>query len=123
LIAHGFVQPTDWSERYLCRLYYELGEPPSMRVIRPRLYRRDEETPIPHMYDQERLCLYLPGSGEWSSLKLLAHTIIPWTSLWLHYYELWHITGEWLGFGHEPPVSGPYPEEREVMTNEFARRR
>ena len=46
------------------------------------------------MYDQERLCLYLPGSGEWSGGMSLAHTVIPWVSVWLFYYELWHATGE-----------------------------
>jgi hypothetical protein len=29
-------------------------------------------------------------------------SIVPWTSLWLYYYEIWHATGEWLGGGHDP---------------------
>ena len=29
-------------------------------------------------------------------------TIVPWASLWLYYYEVWHATGEWLGGGEHP---------------------
>jgi len=28
---------------------------------------------------------------------LIATTILPWTALWLYYYELWLDTGKWLG--------------------------
>lgn len=28
---------------------------------------------------------------------LIAKTILPWTALWLYYYELWLDTGKWLG--------------------------
>jgi hypothetical protein len=31
----------------------------------------------------------------------IATTIIPWLSLWLYYYEVWHATGEWMGGGIE----------------------
>ena len=34
----------------------------------------------------------------------IADTIIPWTSEWLFFYELWLATGgEWLGEGEHPP--------------------
>jgi hypothetical protein len=33
---------------------------------------------------------------------LLAYTVVPWTSEWLVFYELWLITGEWLGGGTHP---------------------
>jgi hypothetical protein len=29
----------------------------------------------------------------------LAMTVIPWISEWLYFYELWLVTGEWLGGG------------------------
>ena len=32
----------------------------------------------------------------------IADTILPWTSLWLYFYELWHATGQWLGGGEHP---------------------
>ena len=59
------------------------------------------------MYEQDRLCLYLPGTGEWTSDKPIALTIVPWTSLWLYFYEVWRATGEWLGGGIEPDVEPP----------------
>ncbi len=52
------------------------------------------------MYDQKRLCLYLPG--QWSGEKPIAVTIVPWASVWLYFYEVWRATGEWLGGGVEP---------------------
>ena len=30
---------------------------------------------------------------------LLAKTTVPWASRWLYYYELWLVTGKWLGGG------------------------
>jgi hypothetical protein len=56
------------------------------------------------MCDEERLCLYLPSADEWMPTQLIAETIVPWTSLWLFYYETWHATGEWLGGGDHPKV-------------------
>lgn len=60
---------------------------------------------IPHVYPGKRLCLYLPRSGEWTHEKYISETIVPWTSLWFYYYEVWDATGEWLG-GGEHPSSG-----------------
>jgi hypothetical protein len=54
------------------------------------------------MYCQERLCLFLPGSREWNGDDPIALTILPWASLWLYFYEVWHATGEWLGGGVHP---------------------
>jgi hypothetical protein len=41
-----------------------MGRSPRVWVLSPRLVCREDADCIPHMYDQERLCLYLPGSGE-----------------------------------------------------------
>lgn len=32
----------------------------------------------------------------------IANTILPWTSLWLYYYEIWLGTGKWEGGGDHP---------------------
>ena len=58
------------------------------------------------MYAQERLCVFHPSKNEWSARKLLTHTILPWTALWLYHYEMWHVTSEWHG-GGEHPVTEP----------------
>jgi hypothetical protein len=123
LVAEGNVQPTAISETYRVRIEFEMGHSPNVWVLSPKLFCRAGADRIPHMYDQERLCLYLPGSGEWIGNMSLGHTVIPWISVWLFYYELWHVTGEWLGGGHETPLTGPYPEESEILIDENTRRR
>lgn len=77
---------------------------PYVRIIDPPLKPRSEEgfENIPHLiYDQENpqqsgLCLFDPEGHEWSNVDLIAETTIPWTAEWLLYYELWHLTGDWL---------------------------
>jgi hypothetical protein len=123
LIAEGDVQPTPISEAYHVRIEYETGWSPKVRVLSPELFCREDADRIPHLYDQTRICLYLPGIGEWRGDMSLGHTVIPWISLWLYYYELWHATGEWLGGGHETNLTGPYPEELETVIDENTRRR
>jgi hypothetical protein len=55
---------------------------------------------LPHVFGGEDLCLYY--EGEWTSEMALVETIVPWASEWLVHYELWLITGEWGGGGHQP---------------------
>ena len=49
------------------------------------------------------LCLFDPAGREWMPADLIAETTIDWAAEWLHYYELWHLCGKWLGpgIGHE----------------------
>ena len=112
LVAVGVIQPTPLSETYRVKIEYEVADFPRVWVLSPKLNTREGESRIPHMYDQERLCLYLPGTGEWSPNLPLGQTVIPWIALWLHYYELWHATDEWLGGGVEPPMHKPYLKEK-----------
>jgi hypothetical protein len=53
----------------------------------------------PHVYrsDDDSLCLYWPMEWSWTPTASLAATIVPWSALWLYYYEAWLVTGEWLG--------------------------
>jgi hypothetical protein len=118
LIAKGDLQPDE-----LCRIYrVEIRLPcdgaPEVRVLNPALRPRSPSEAIPHMYDQERLCLYLPGSGEWAPYKAIALTIVPWASLWLYFYEVWHATGVWLGGGVEPNSQPKLPLSRENQQHE-----
>jgi hypothetical protein len=109
LVATGTVQPCELCATYWIKLEYRVGRRPKVQVESPELHGRDGER-IPHMYGQKHLCLYLPGAGYWSEDKELAKTIIPWASLWLYYYELWHATGEWMG-------GGLVPGENETIRN------
>ena len=59
---------------------------------------------LPHVYQQNPplLCVYRPTKGEWTSRMRLDQTIVPWTSLWLFYFEEWLASNEWKGGGEHP---------------------
>lgn len=87
---------------YKVKLQYEDGNPPHVFVLDPLpLKLAEKQTRLPHVYDhsKQRLCLYYPDGNEWNNTKSIAQTIMPWTIEWLYHYELWLITGEWLGGG------------------------
>ena len=87
------LQPTPESPQYRLRLLHEPHRVPRVWVVSPRL-RPD----APHRYPgNHSLCLYWPKEWWWTPQKSLAETIIPWAAFWLYYYELWLVTGEWLG--------------------------
>lgn len=95
----GFVRPNDLCETYKIRVTYTLGHCPDVEVIEPKLVPRDGCDNIPHMFDQERLCLFRARNKYWNAGMLISETIIHWARLWLYYYEIWHATGEWKGGG------------------------
>jgi hypothetical protein len=62
---------------------------------------------LPHVYrNPTRLCLYLPRTPEWQPWMRLDQTVVPWTSLWLFYFEDWLDSGEWKG-GVMHPADAP----------------
>lgn len=101
-VWHGTVQPTELAHNYAVRINYRLGASPRVYVEEPKLEARGDRTNIPHLYAEGNLCLFLPFGFEWDPSKLLAETIVPWTVLWLHHYEVWRATGEWMGGGQHP---------------------
>ena len=79
----------------------------------PKVYILDNEfrevertKSIPHLYCRNKiqLCLYYPEYKEFNEFMALCETIIPWTYLWLMYYEEWLYSGEWKG------GDAPHPE-------------
>ncbi|MBL0385620.1 hypothetical protein JJB07_03060 [Tumebacillus sp. ITR2] len=99
----GKLTPTPLSETYSVLVEFSGECDISIKVISPPLRMRGTEK-IPHMYDQERLCLFYPRTQEWDNTKFISKTIIPWTITWLFFYEMWHATGEWLGGGKHPRI-------------------
>lgn len=97
------LQPTQDTRRYTIKLYYRLGCRPEVHVLHPTLQVRDDADHIPHSFGANQLCLHL--DGEWRPTMSLADTIVPWTSEWLLYYELWLVTGTWQGGGHGEPAA------------------
>ena len=98
----GQLRPSARSCSYEFVLKYDLSGIPNIRITAPKLKLNAKGEKIPHLYSTGDLCLYRPIYNEFKTTDFLADTIIPWTSLWLYYYELWHITGDWLGGGEHP---------------------
>ncbi len=118
LQIEGDFRPTDRSVDYHVRIEYEINESPRVWVLSPKLEPREQGGGIKHMYPGNRLCLYMPHSGEWAADKWLARTIIPWTAEWLFHYEIWHATGVWCGGGVDPRDRTPFRKLQGESKNE-----
>ena len=99
LIVSGEIQPSPLHSLYKFNLVYKYGSSPNIYILEPKLRDRDDGEKIPHVYSGNKPCLYYPKNNEFSHEEMLSETIIPWLSLWLYFYEIWLITGEWLGEG------------------------
>lgn len=106
VVWHGLVRPTALANEYSVRIAYRMGDAPRVYVDQPKLQSRGDGTSIPHLYKEGHLCLFLPFGFEWDVSKLIAATILPWATLWLHHYEVWRVTGDWLGGGQHPRGRG-----------------
>jgi hypothetical protein len=98
------VRPSVAGREYLVNVEYRQHGVPNVVVRAPDLVALAENRKLPHVYSQDpvRLCLYLPGSAEWHRGLSLATTIVPWTYLWLDYFEEWLVSNEWQGGGMHP---------------------
>ena len=93
LTCRGRVRPTAHSRSYRVEIRYAPWDSPEVRVIDPKI----EFTKDAHMYRNDTLCLYDWREQEWQNNWHLHETIVPWVAEWLLYYELWLLTGNWLG--------------------------
>lgn len=110
-VWRGTLQPSSLSPKYRVVVRYKLSSYPSVKVISPALVPK-----APHLWRDGRLCLYYPKENPWRRDMLIATTILPWTALWLYYYELWLDTGKWLGpSSHvvDPNLQGGYADSNE----------
>lgn len=97
--CRGLVRPTPLSQEYKVTIKYESGRRPRVFLPGAQLKRRSADERIPHTYSDNEPCLFYPP--EWRSDMKISASVVGWLAYWLHYYELWHATGEWLG-GIEP---------------------
>lgn len=110
----GTLRPGGFTWRYLAtplaigrdygvRIEFRQGRP-EIFVDSPDLHSLSSGRRIPHLYEQRppRLCLYLPRDGEWQSWMRLDQTVVPWTALWLFYFEEWLVSNDWKGGGVHP---------------------
>ena len=106
LVWTGHLRPTELSDRYRVRIDVRRSRRmmPDVFVESPKLRDRPAGT-VPHLYDRgrARLCLWMPGRGEWSARMWIVDSVLLWASEWLFFYEVWLATGEWLGGGEHPP--------------------
>lgn len=107
LIWETDVVPTPNSSTYRIRIDYTLDNAPKVYVVSPKKLKfASGHDKLPHVYSTpaQQICLFFQGFKEWQPSKFLARTIVPWASEWLMFYEIWLITGEWLGGGidHTP---------------------
>ena len=102
LVAELQLRPEAWCSSYRVRILYVYGAPPAVLVIDPQPVKMAHGEVTPHLNEDGTLCLYNPEGDEWGPDRSIADTTVPWTSLWLLYYEDWLITGKWKGGG--PPM-------------------
>lgn len=96
----GTIHPTPMSLKYDIRVEYTLKRSPRCFVITPLTTPPNKTLPHVYCHKNQRLCLFI--GDNWNSSMSIAHTIIPWASEWLLYYELWVSTRKWLGGGVHP---------------------
>ena len=97
LTCRGTLQPTPLSQVYNAVILYVAGSRPRVFLPGKQLRRRNPDESIPHTYSDTEPCLFY--RSEWCSDMKIATSIVGWLVFWLHYYEIWRVTGEWLGGG------------------------
>lgn len=103
LIWVGQLRPTPLSQTYKVLVHLQKRKVETYVIEPKKLLMPVGETKLPHVYStiKQKLCLFFPDGREWNRSFLISDTIVPWASEWLYYYELWLITGDWLGGGIE----------------------
>ena len=98
--------PSPLGRDYDIKIEFRQAGRPKIFVDGPDLHVLARDRRIPHLYQQKppRLCLYLPRTYEWQSWMRLDQTVVPWTTLWLFYFEEWLASDDWKGGGRHPEV-------------------
>lgn len=98
------ASPSPLSRDYDIRIEFKQGSVPEVFVDGPDLQALARGRRIPHLYRQNPpwLCLYLPKTHEWQSWMLLDQTVVPWTAVWLFFFEEWLSSDDWKGGGVHP---------------------
>lgn len=101
LVCRGRLKPTENSADYRVEISYEPWGSPAVRILSPKIEPKKEL----HFYKTGNLCLYDWRNQPWQDKWHLADTIIPWAAEWLLYYEIYLLTGKWIGTSalHDSP--------------------
>lgn len=100
----GVIRPLPLSREYTIRIVYRPGTRPATFIVKPSFKDLADGRVVPHLYSQkkQKLCLFMPRYREWEPYQHISETIIPWTYLWLFYFEEWLFSNEWKGGGEHP---------------------
>lgn len=93
LNSRGTLQTEENGTQYRIQITYMPWEAPKIHVVRPKICFNKEI----HMYEDESLCLYDWRQQPWQPQWHIHETIIPWTAEWLVFFELYELSGKWLG--------------------------
>lgn len=100
-VWEGLLQPSPLSRNYKIRITHrEYGRPLVELVDPPLATLLPNGGRAPHTFPDGSLCLHVPQDFD-ARTHTIAESIIPWASTWLYFFEVWLITGDWLGGGHE----------------------
>lgn len=102
----GGITPCEDCNAYVVRIILELGGVPRVKVLDPDIPWNKKI----HQYGNRNLCLYDHRKQPWKAGDWLHEKIVPWTAEWLVYYELFLLTGDWLG--PEAPHGSEKAEQR-----------
>lgn len=108
LLCRGVIVPAEGCDSYHINVDYVQGGIPRVYITEPVI----EPSSKYHIYSEGHLCLYDYRESPWSEKMMIHETIIPWTAEWIVFYELWEITGEWLGPVAPHGASEKIPETR-----------
>lgn len=96
----GTIQPTQLSDQYLVSVRQRVSWCPDVRVLSPPLRLAPGAKKLPHVYGDGSLCLHT--QEDWDPSRFVADCVVPWISCWLYFYEVWLVTGAWVGGGTHP---------------------
>jgi hypothetical protein len=101
-IWSGRWRPTDLSDTYEIQVSYRFLGRPVISILSPKLELAKGKKRLPHVYKggQYDICVHI--KTDWHYSMRISHTIMPWISQWLYFYEVWLQTGEWIGKGTHP---------------------
>ncbi|MXX97367.1 MAG: nucleotidyltransferase [Rhodothermaceae bacterium] len=102
IVFTGTLKPGETLQSYKIAVKYTPSCHPKVFVLSPELHSM-----APHVWpDDKSLCLVNPKVFPWHPSHLVAKVTIPWTALWLFFYEGWLDTGIWYGpeFPHDDGV-------------------
>lgn len=93
LVCLGSIRPSEDCDTYRVQIDYVKGGVPQVRIRDPII----EPNIQYHTYPDGQLCLFDHRMSPWEWRCKVHETIIPWIAEWLVFYELWKVTGKWLG--------------------------